>query len=141
MTITKFNRLSLKKINNRIESALAVVAKEFGIEIKVGGCSCTDDSATTKVELRVLDKDGNAFDEDAANFKVFAEEFGLKPKDLGKTFITNFTEYTITGLKPRNRKYPILVVNKKGKCYKFPSRLIQKIFSEQVIEEDTKGIR
>ncbi len=137
MTITKFDVTHLRKINKRIESALAVVAKEFGIDIKTGSSYIKEegDTATTKVEIRVIDKDGNAFDEDAANFKVFAEEFGLKPEDLGKTFITNFIEYTITGLKPRNRKYPILVVNKKGKCYKFPSRLIQKIFSEQVIKD------
>ena len=132
MTITKFDTHSLKKVNNRIELALSIVAKEFGIDIKTGGSKYTDDNATTKIELRVLDKDGNAFDEDAANFKVFAKDFGLKPEDLGKTFITNFKEYTITGLKPQNKKYPILVVNKKGKCYKFPIKLIQKIFSEQV---------
>lgn len=141
MTITKFDNISLKKINDRMQSALTVVAKEFGIDIKVGNSKYDNDSAITKVELQVLDKDGNAFDENAANFKVFAKDYGLSPDDLGKTFVANFAEYTITGLKPRNKKYPILAVGKNGKCYKFPSKLIQKIFNEQVVEEDTEGIR
>jgi hypothetical protein len=130
MKITRFNNDNLKPIRERLEIAVAMIAEETGLDIKVGSCRFNRHTATYKLEINTVDQDGNAFDEDAANFKVFAEDVGLREEDLGKTFINNRKLYTVTGLKPRNRKYPILATRADGKRFKFPASLVKRLLHE-----------
>lgn len=132
MKITRFDKSNLKQIRERLEIAVSLIADETGLNIKVGSCNFRNRSATFKLEVGVVDEDGNSFDEDAANFRVFAEDVGLKEEDLGKTFINSSKLYTISGLKPRNRKYPILATRADGKRFKFPASLVRDRLGDKV---------
>ena len=133
MNITRFSNDSLNRISQHLDVALATVRDQLGLDIKIGNCRYTNNTATLKLEIKTIEKDGKAFDEDAANFKVFADKFGLQESDLGREFIHNFSKYKISGLKPRNTKYPIIVQRvKDNKTFRFPIRLIQKLLKETV---------
>jgi len=127
MSIKRFNEHSLQHLRDVLEGYLATTAEETGLSIELGRCSFNANTATFKLEVKTIDVDGRAFDENAANFKVFAADFGLSPDDLGKTFVNNFTTFTICGLKPRNRKYPILASKPSGKVFKFTASVIQRL--------------
>ena len=138
MNITRFDKRNLREIRQRLEVAVSLIADETGLNIKVGSCRYRDDSATFKLEVCTVDKDGNSFDEDAANFKVFAEDVGLKETDLGKTFISNRTLYTITGLKPRARKYPILAKRADDKTFKFSAGMVKRLLEHSKTNSELK---
>ncbi len=119
MSVTRFNRHNLQEVREVIETALVTVREETGLNVQLGACRFQPNSATFKLEIQTVDEDGKAFDEGAANFRVFARDFGLEPEDLGKVFVSNGIEYTVSGLKPRNRKYPIIATRADGKTFKF----------------------
>jgi hypothetical protein len=124
----KITRLNLESIRDQLEAVLkAADWTQLGVDVSVGRCRFNQNAATFKVEVKTVDEDGEAFDEDAANFKVFAEEFGLKEEYFGKTFTSQDVEYTISGLKLRNRKYPVLAIRADGKRFKFPARLVKRL--------------
>lgn len=127
MSITRFNKHNLGELREVIETALATASEETGLDIQLGRCRFSSDTATFKLEVKTVDEDGKAFDENAANFKVFAEDFGLSPNDLGKTFVSSRVEYTISGLKPRNRKYPVIATRGDGKTFKFHAALVKRL--------------
>jgi len=125
VSVTRFNEQNLREIREALESALAIVEEETGLSIELGSCRFLPHSAKFKVEVKTVDRDGRAFDEGAANFKVFAKDFGLEPEYLGRVFVSNSIEYTITGLKPRNKKYPIIATRADGKSFKFSHLLVR----------------
>lgn len=125
MSVTRFNRVNLREVRDCLETALATVREETGLSIDLGSCRFGSNSATFKLEVKTLDEDGKAFDESAANFKVFARDFGLEPDDLGKTFMSGLVEFTVSGLKPRNTKYPVIATRADGKTFKFSELTVQ----------------
>ena len=124
MSITRFTNHNLDHISDRLKIALALIATETGLEITLDGCRYDNNTAKFKVVVKTVDEDGNAFDEDAANFTVFAGRYGLKETDLGREFRCGDNTYAITGLKPRARKRPILAKNRQGKVYVFPAQTV-----------------
>jgi len=50
-----------------------------------------------------------------------APVYDLNPSDFGKKFISGKSSFRISGIKPTNRKYPVLAERvSDGKTYKFP---------------------
>ncbi len=127
MTITQFNKHNLAQISSRLEIALSTIAEETGLDIQLGSCRYQNKSATYKVIVKTVGEDGKVFDEDAANFAVFARQYGLHEQDMGRKFVSNGTEYTICGLKPRAHKYPLLAKNSQGKRYKFGAAYVKRL--------------
>lgn len=64
------------------------------------------------LEFSKADADGNLETKMAKDFRYSAVAYGLEPDDLGARY-TSFSGSVleIVGLKPRNRKYPIIVRN------------------------------
>ena len=65
---------------------------------------------------------GSADDAAEREFKKYAFRFGLDGSEFGKTFKHGRTSFTISGIKPKSHKYPILAKNARGTEYKFPAR-------------------
>lgn len=60
-------------------------------------------------------------------FISLAFQFGLKKEWLGKQFLGNGgTRYTIVGLKPSYRKYPVIAVGPQGGRYKIPADTVRR---------------
>ena len=127
--ITHFTRPVVQALGDEVEQALAAMAELYGIDIRVIGKTYTGSSfANIKLSLAIKDSDkGIPMDENAANFVRRAHIYGLKPEDLGKTFTSaGGRKYKIVGLKPRNRKYPVLAVWEDGdkRTYKFGAKTV-----------------
>jgi hypothetical protein len=84
------------------------------------------------LKVSVLDGDGKAITEESESFRSNAKLLGLEPDDLGKEFTFRGQLYTICGLKPKSRKYPVIARSDNGKDYKFGSRTVLSALGRQV---------
>ena len=121
----------LKVLRVKMQAALESVATEMNLSLRVGNMSYTHDTVTIKVEGATIGDNGVANSNEASDFKSLATYYGLKPEDLNREFISTdyigTKTYTIVGIKPKSRKYPILVVDKRdGKTYKLPAAMVVK---------------
>lgn len=117
--ITEMNRANARMLGDAIAEALQGVAEEFGVQIKAGGGSFDFTSLTQKVEVSIINEDGEAETKEATAFRMNADSFpGLSPDDLYKTFVCKGEIYKIMGLRPRAHTRHILCKTK-GKLYTF----------------------
>ena len=119
--IKKFERGHDTMIRLQIDAALADLGEQHGISINAGNATYSDNTITFKLELQI-----EGFDPLKDAFEKSCEWFGLKPEDYGREFVKGVRLYKIVGLKPRNRKYPIICQDMKtGKHYKLPEADVQ----------------
>lgn len=116
MTITTLDKQTLRIVREKMDEALAVLA-DIGIHAKVGGISYQDQNATVKVEIAVMGENGEVVSKEALDYERYREMYDLP--ELGTTFVNRGVMYTITGLKPRSTKYPVLAERVDGKIFKF----------------------
>jgi len=105
-------------IHRAIKIALESVSKQLGISIQAPRMTYgeSDFRMTISGVLPVVAGESAI----ASVFRTKCEKYGLKPHDLGRVFVSNGKRYKITGLKPVNRKYPIIADNvETGKSFKF----------------------
>ncbi len=101
-TVKHVVRPGLQNVVDQLEEGL-------GLKAVVGNAVFEKNTVTFKVTLNVTDVNGVAFDQEADNFTRMAGQYGLNPEALGKTFTSNGVTYTILGLNPKARTYPIQV--------------------------------
>ena len=117
MAITKSKVQQLREDMNK---ALAAVGKKHGVTITAGNARFDDLSVTFKTEAKVNSVAGGK-PVAQAEFERNARLVGLDPKDFGRVFIgASGVKFTVSGVKPRNRKYPVIATNARGVAYKFP---------------------
>lgn len=121
--VTSFNRKNIRQINNELEAALKQVAEKYGLEVKLGNTRFTGDNFSTKVQVATVGQDGIAMSKEATDFNRYKTILGIN-MDLGQEFERSGKTYTIVGLKPRSKKYPILAKCSDGKTYKLPVDLV-----------------
>jgi len=122
--ITSLNKTTLPVLRIAIEAALASVAGETGVSLKIGSCRFEGDGLSAMFQLHVVAPGANGegvTSLEEADFKRYASDFGLRASDLGREFTAPAGErYRVDGLKPNATKLPILATNiKTGKRYKF----------------------
>ena len=114
MSLTKS---SLAIIRKDIEDALSVVAKKHELSFRLNGIRYTENSF--KVGLEAV-QSSNGESVLSVTFKEKCYKYGLLPEHLGRVFYSGDNSYKITGLKPRNRKYPVIAERTdNGKQFKF----------------------
>ena len=108
MPITKINKSTVQLLAEEATEALLAIAEAHGLTLKQERGSYDPDagSFTGKWSFVCVSEDGIPSD-----FARNAALFGLKAEDYGREFSTFGGTFTLCGIKPRNRKYPIL-----GKC-------------------------
>jgi len=116
MTITTLDKQTLRIVREKMNEALATL-EEIGIHAKVGSISYEDQRASVKVEIAVMGENGEIVSKEASDYERYREMYELP--ELGTTFVNRGTVYTITGLKPRSTKYPVLAKRADGKSFKF----------------------
>lgn len=125
MTISQFDRTAVRLLAADLEAAVKAVAAKHGLAVERRGGSFSSTSYTPKFEFSVIGADGSAETTDVANFKRYANMFGLQPTDLGRVFAHQGTAFTICGLRPGARKNPILAKRHDGKAFVFPARVVR----------------
>ena len=122
--IKELDRSTVKYIGKRLETAVTPLAEELGVAIDVGNCTFQASNCKFQLKVSVLGSDGEAMTEESESFRSNARLFGLEPDDLGKEFVFRGQSYTICGLKPKSRKYPVIARSGNGKDYKFACRTV-----------------
>lgn len=125
-----FDRESVRVLRLDLQNALEQFAKENEYAIYVGNATFTGNNITFKLEVSTLNQDGSVNTKESESFRRFASSYELNPDDLGRTFQFGEKTYTIIGMKPRSRKYPILCENN-GKTYKFPASTVRMYLRDQ----------
>ncbi len=125
-TVTSINKATAKEIGAAVESALASVAEQFGLEVSVRGGTFDAGSFKPKVEFTTA----NAAEED---FVTYASLYGLDACHWGAEFTSKGKRFRISGLAHRSRTYPILATEiATGKQYKFTSEGIARALKAAV---------
>ena len=124
--MNEFTRANLKDLRKDIDNALKSVAEKHGLSLMLGNVRFTEDSFTGKLEARITDRVGEPTM--AADFRSMAPSFGIPSSYLHRIVTINGKRYKIVGLKPRNRKYPIICENTaNGKRFKFSAFAIREV--------------
>jgi hypothetical protein len=102
-------RQEVKVLRTKIESLLD---QELGNEYKVLTTKASyGEYGRVTIEFYKKDKDGQFESAMEGDFRFHATSYGLEPTDLGARFNQNGMTFEIIGLKPRNRKYPVIAKN------------------------------
>ena len=114
--ITRFDKTNLKEVREVINAALSDQLDKLGLTAKIGNISFSDADFRCKLEVSC----GSADDASRREWDKHAPLFGLASEDFGKSFVHGGTAFTVCGIKPKSRKYPVLAKNLSGTTYKFP---------------------
>ena len=106
MNVREMNQPTCRMIGKAVLKALVDVEKKFNIKFSQGNGRYSTTSYTMKIEASVI-QNGAVITKEATAFKQYAEMYGLKATDLGKTFVNHGKYFEITGLNTRARKYKI----------------------------------
>lgn len=117
-SVTKFDRKNLRNIRADLENAVKDVAEKYGIALDFGGGRFSDYRYSLKLTC-LIGSDGST-DHAKINWNRHCRMFGLTPEDFGRTFTDRGTKFTICGIKPKGKTYPIIARNDRGTEYKFP---------------------
>jgi hypothetical protein len=117
--IIKFTEDDCVKLGQAIKESLGQVEKRFGLTISVD----LSQREAGHVDFTVIGRPNKNFSLSpfAHWYALDCHKFALLPEWLGETFIVGEraqSEYKIVGLKPTNRKYPLIVQDKNGGQYK-----------------------
>jgi len=125
--ITTIERNDLDTIKTAVLEALIPVGEELGLSFEFGRGTFTENNFVVKLEAATLNKNGEANNRAADDFRNNAFSYGLEPNDFGRTFTTpSFSgSFTIIGAKPKNRKYPIMAEDASGSHYKFSASQVK----------------
>lgn len=118
-TIERLDRTACRLLSQKVENQLEALGKELGIKFTYKGGRFSDSNMTMKIEAALI-QNGEAKSVEIEDFKTYAEIYGLKPDDLGKEITIGNNKYTIKGLKPRSKKYPIIGEKGDGRRFKLP---------------------
>lgn len=113
------DKTGIRLLRGQIETALAELGAKHNLAISVGSASyLPGKNVTFKLECAAIDTNGEVATTEAEAFKSYAAIFGLKPDDLGKSFVSAGKKLKIIGCAPRSRKFPILCEDSNGSVFK-----------------------
>src|SRR5437879_1604588 len=99
------SREQVKTLRDDLQEVLNAASEKLGYKLTLGNCSFGA-TANFKLEAAPFASNGEVVSREAEDFKRYAELYQLKAEYLGKTFRHNGRPFTITGLKPRSRRFP-----------------------------------
>ena len=136
MKISTIDRQALTLLRPRIQDALRQLGEELGLELvptsgKYGGAT-----GQLTLEIRTRAEDGTVVTREAESFKRWAESFGLRAGDLGRTFSSGGDRYRITGLNPGAPRRPVHAVNVfSKKTFVFPVDVVRNALRAEDAQE------
>lgn len=101
-------RPEVKAMRKELEAALAAIEKKHGYKITIGNMTYKTNGFTAKLEG---ESTANGRNPDKEIFEANCFRFGIPHTWFGKELKVKNTTYKIVGIKPRSRKYPLLLQN------------------------------
>lgn len=118
MTISNFDKTTVKALRIAMNNALASVEAEYGIKINAGNASFSGNEVTFKVKANTVGDSGQAQTKEASNWDMMASVNGLGHLSVGDEVILQGKSFTIAGWNTRARKSPINIQDASGRGYK-----------------------
>ena len=116
--LKSIDRVVVKNLREEMTTVLKTIGNKYGLAFSVGRITFDEVSFKASIEAAVSEKPGEP--KMAVDFRNLCWKHGMKPEDLGRFFMSGEYSYEIVGLKPRNRKYPIIAKRRSdGKQFKF----------------------
>lgn len=115
------DRALIRELRAKVEAA-AQEAVGDGFIVEFGNGRFDERQVTLKMTIRHEDAPDNL----EQDFKSHCRRYGLSPDDFGQTFESFGTSYTVVGIKPNSRKYPIIAERGDGKRFKFDATQVRR---------------
>ena len=109
-------RAKCRRLNAEAEATLASIAEREGMTLKRLTGKYTDDGSVT-VSFTFQTAGATEYERTVAERNAVA--LGLPQDILGRSFLHKGRVFTVTGIVPRRRKYPVSATRDDGKAYKF----------------------
>ena len=117
---THMDKIVLKDIRGDLTKVLGTLSEKYNVVFDIGTFRYNENTFKVTLEATKVDPEHTQEKKMVVDFKSLCHKFGLKKEDLGKTFFSIGEAYRIVGLKPKNRKYPIIAEKvDSGKSFKF----------------------
>ena len=124
-TIKEFNKGNLKALRAELDALHAALEKKYGIELKVGNASYSDNEVTFKLKANTKSANGTVVTKEALNWPLYADLNGVGHFSVGDKVNLNGSIYEITGWNTRARKSPVMIKDTNtGASYKCPASTI-----------------
>ena len=106
-TITKFDRGNVEDVRREAMAAVNAALAAYGLQTAYAGGRYSDDKFSIKIDLNIMaeSESGEAM---PASFPRDAARCGLPADCYGAEFSFRGDRYKVCGIKPRNRKYPVI---------------------------------
>jgi len=113
----------ITKVQEKIKAALAKIEKEENVQIKFGNVSYNAAYYKTGMTVTSLDKSEKV----EGVFETMSKALGFTQNIIGMSFRgTTCGDVTITDIKLKNHKYPVIGTTKDGKSYKFTTEQVKR---------------
>lgn len=127
------DRQKAKELREKVTSALKQqVEGELGVTFTVGNIRFSDTTASIKLDAVDVAPDGTKVTVAESDWHAMCGLFGFEKDDLNREFVSQGRTFRISGLKPTNRKYPVIAkCVSTGSSYKFaPETVLVSIYPE-----------
>lgn len=126
MKIARFTRGHCATMRDEINEALKQIGEKYGISLKTGDARYSDSNITFKLELSLVNQNGQVITRDAENLKTYAPLLGLGSDPYGKQFVSNGKVFKLVGYKPQSPKYPFIAqCIQSGQQFKFTEQAVK----------------
>lgn len=125
--VKTFDYNSFSDIQTDLVIKLKEIAKEHGISLRILKARYKQYQGTFFIQASITGSDGKVKTQEEQDWNKYAEQWGLKKEWLGQSFVVNLSgkRYTIIGLLPNRRKYPVLTVTDRGRRIIHPISTVQ----------------
>ncbi len=122
--VREFNKVSAVLVRDEIKKTLRELAEELGLFISTGHGTFSPSELTLRLNISLQEGfDGKTGKQ--AEFERHAFAFGLKDNMFGRKFAFGGEIFTVSGIRPRARKNPVLATNSRGKEFIFPVDVVK----------------
>lgn len=124
---TSFDKATIREIREAVNEALSPVAMKYGIAIRAQNASYTGTNVTMKIEMSLVNSEGQTQTREVQDFERCAYRFGLVASDFGRVFEAQGSMFKISGLRVRASKKPIVATRTRdGKAFIFSSEAVKR---------------
>lgn len=109
MTISKFDKPTLRSLREDVDQALRAVAEKHGITLSLGSIKFDATSFTGQLKATVLNPATGVVPTEEREFHAYARMFGFEPSDYRRVVRIDGVEYRMIGFKTRAPRRPVVL--------------------------------
>lgn len=125
--IKYFDQRSVHDFRQELLAQVREFAEQYGLDVSNTKGQYSDRECHMTLSFKVPAVEGE--DPQREEFEAIAPAFDLTPEDYLRQFKVNGREFQLTGLKIRNRKYPVIGMDAAGQQYKFELSVLDQLMA------------